>query len=102
MDRDRTPVQQHVFDEWDFYTSQCFHPSFLSQLDSKESEKFNAFLDNVRTDVSSSKKDVIMADVITSPTWDENKYNKVMFNVNLRKPNEIIGYLQAIYDKFYK
>lgn len=102
IDRGRTEAQLHIFEEWDFYTSHSLRSSFLNQLDTKESEKYNTFLDNVRTDVSSSRKDVIMADVIKSATWDETKYETVMFNVNLRKPKEIIGYLQVAYDKFYK
>lgn len=102
LDRDRTPQEQHVHDEWDFYVSECFLPSFINQLSENEAEKYSKFLDNVRADVSSSKKDVIISDIIKSKTWDETKYSDVMFNVGLRKPKEIIGYLQAIYDKFYK
>ena len=99
VDKRREPFEQHLNDEWDFYTSVRLRPSFFNQLDAESSEKYNTFLDNVRK-IETPGAGKIPSLIIN--TFSESKYEEIMYAVNRRGVTSITKTLQDLYDKFYK
>lgn len=97
IDKCRAPFEQAINDEWDFYTSVRFKPSFLHQLDKNDAEAYNAFLDNVRNDVKTAMPELIMG-----KTFDETKYSQIMYTVSRRGAADVTATFQTLYDRFYK